>query len=81
MNNVVPPSWDMSETAAMCVQSLLRYTKINVDKGEPFEAVRARAVNMFRQHPPLQPQTAMGVEASVDIFEKLPATFVEEMLR
>eukprot|EP00904_Undaria_pinnatifida_P000475 jgi/Undpi1/10428/HiC_scaffold_29.g12878.m1 len=71
---------EMSITATACLQSLLRYTKACVDRGEPLAEVRARATKIFRDRPPLCPVGATAVMETVDAFERISAMHLMDMV-
>ena len=71
---------EMSTIAKICLDSLLRYTEECVDRGEPLGEVRARAIETVRENPPLDMVEAMVFMETVDVFERLPAVRVEEMM-
>lgn len=70
----------MAIIAKTCLESLLRYTEAGVDRGEPLDEVRARAVESARETSPLDMVEAMVVMETVNVFERLPAVLVAELM-
>lgn len=71
---------EMAIIAKTCLESLLRYTEACVDRGEPLCEVRARAVETARKKTPLDLVEAMVVMETVDVFERLPAALVADLM-
>lgn len=71
---------EMAIVAKTCIESLLRYTQECVDRGEPLGEVRARAVETVRESPPPDMVEAVVVIETAEVFERLPAALVEDLM-
>lgn len=71
---------EMAVVAKTCLESLLRYTQECVDRGEPLGEVRARAVETVRESPPPDTVEAVVVMETAEVFERLPAMLVADLM-